>query len=120
MVNELGLQEAPTIVRGKRGTFAEIWLLPYALAAFAYLLGTYVQAANALRESVLPWPVLDDVYDWLLLILVLACGWLVVEFITVTDRESERWGGRPSTASMRQDCGVESPMQKRRPWKKLA
>jgi hypothetical protein len=34
--------------------------------------------------------------------------------------DGNRWGGRPSTASMCQSGGVERPQQRRRPWELLA
>lgn len=68
--------------------FFGIWAFPYVLAALGYLVGTFYGPASSLRSSVLTWPVSQDVYPWLLLMLLLAGGWLIAEFITVTDRET--------------------------------
>lgn len=57
--------------------FFGIWAFPYVLAALGYLVGTFYGPASSLRSSVLTWPVSQDVYPWLLLMLLLAGGWLI-------------------------------------------
>ena len=65
-----------------------IWLFPYILATAAFLLGTYYDPASSLRTNVFVWPVADEVYLWLLLLVVISVAWLVGEFISVTSRET--------------------------------
>ncbi len=65
-----------------------LWLFPYLLAASAYGLSFTMASAGALRSEVFVWPIDGNVYGWLLLMVLLSGAWLVVEFITVTNRET--------------------------------
>ncbi len=78
----------PKMSTGKKIILSVIWAFPYALAAFAYLLGTSYSGAESLRSPVLQWPVPQDVYLWLLILVLAAVVWLVGEFISVTNRET--------------------------------
>lgn len=81
-------RRAAQMSTGKKTLLFVIWIFPYALAATAYLLGTYYGPAESLRASVFTWPVPQDVYLWLLIFVLLSVAWLVGEFISVTNRET--------------------------------
>jgi len=79
-----------------------IWMFPYLLAGAGYAAGALIDGAKSLRTSVMEWPVPQDVYLWLLVMVVLSVIWLVAEFVTVTNRETvvrSRNGTRRSAPS---------------------
>jgi hypothetical protein len=51
-------------------------------------LAVFYEPAAPLRTPVLSWPVPQAVYGWLLLLVLLAAGWLFAEFVSVTSRET--------------------------------
>lgn len=63
-----------------------IWMFPYLLAGVGDAAGVLIDGAKSLRTSVTEWPVPQDVYLWLLVMVVLSVIWLVAEFSTVTNR----------------------------------
>lgn len=65
-----------------------LWLFPYVLAGAAYLIGRFLEAGSPLGTLVLVWPVPYDVYGWLLGMVLLASVWLVIEFFTISSRET--------------------------------
>ena len=91
-------------VRSKGGVLGMlgIWMFPYLLAGAGYAAGALIDGAKSLRTSVMEWPVPQDVYLWLLVMVVLSVIWLVAEFVTVTNRETvvrSRNGARRSAPS---------------------
>jgi len=72
----------------RRTVILGIWLFPYALAALAYFGGVFYEPAAVLRTHVLIWPIPQEVYGWLLLMVLLSVVWLVGEFFTVTSRDT--------------------------------
>ncbi|HXF55489.1 MAG TPA: hypothetical protein VNK52_15350 [Hyphomicrobiaceae bacterium] len=73
---------------GRKSAIVGIWIFPYLLAGLAYGLAVFFEPAAALRAPVLVWPVPEAVYGWLLLLVLLAGGWLFAELISVTNRET--------------------------------
>lgn len=65
-----------------------IWMFPHLLAAGANAAGALFEPAKSLRASVTEWPVPQDVYHWLPVMVVLSVVWLVSGFIAVTNRET--------------------------------
>lgn len=81
---------APTraMSRARQVTFLGIWLFPYFLAALAYLGGHFTETGAPLRAPLFSWPIPQDVYGWLLAMVLLSGVWLLGEFISVTSRET--------------------------------
>lgn len=80
-----------------------IWMFPYLLAGGGYAAGALYEPAKSLRTSVTELPIPEDVYLWLLVMVVLSVIWLVAEFINVTNREtvvrSLQWDAAISTVT---------------------
>jgi hypothetical protein len=79
--------EAPMSI-GRHLFLLTIWLFPYLLAAGAFLIAEFYAPAAVLKASALKLPVPQDVYGWLLLMVLIAGTWLISEFISVTSRET--------------------------------
>ncbi len=79
----------PQSMSGSRRTaILGLWLFPYFLAGAAYFGGTFYEPLLVMRTSVLTWPIPQEVYGWLLAMVLLAAVWLVGEFFSVTSRDT--------------------------------
>jgi len=74
--------------RGRHFKLFGAWIFPYALALFAIGLSYVTQSADALRSPVLAWPIPQEVFGWLLLLVIFSGVWFVFEFSTVANRET--------------------------------
>jgi len=77
------------------------WGGPYLLAGLFYAASYMFESATSLRTPILDGPVPESVYRWLLVMVLLAVGWLIVEFLSVSNRES-------TTAALQSDAVVSS------------
>ena len=64
------------------------WVFPFILAFAAYIAASNYEPASSLKTSVFQLPVPQEVYLWLLVLVLAAVVWLVFEFISVTSRET--------------------------------
>jgi hypothetical protein len=78
----------PRISGSRKLSLLGIWFFPYLLAGGAWLAGAVYEGAAALRSPVLAWPIPQEVYGWLLLMVILAIAWVVAELFSVTNRET--------------------------------
>jgi hypothetical protein len=85
MTNAIQKQPPP---RKQQLRYIGLWLFPYLLAASAYGLSFTVESAKSLRTPVFAWHIAPEVYGWLLLLVLLSAIWLIVEFVSVTNRET--------------------------------
>ena len=81
------LKSAHTI-RGRHFRLFGIWLFPYGLALFAFAVSFVAPFGDALRSPVFAWPVRQDVFGWLLLMVIAAGAWFLYEFSSAADRET--------------------------------
>ncbi|MFP3944931.1 MAG: hypothetical protein ACLFWF_13625, partial [Alphaproteobacteria bacterium] len=82
-------ERAPSRISGSRKlSLLGIWFFPYILAGGAFLAGSVYEGAASLRSPVLQWPIPQDVFGWLLLMVILAIAWIVTEIFSVTNRET--------------------------------
>lgn len=74
--------------RGRHFKLFGIWLFPYGLAIFALALSYMTSAADALRSPVLAWPVEQEVFGWLLIMVIVTGVWFLFEFSSAANRET--------------------------------
>ena len=79
---------APTAPRGRHFKLFGIWLFPYILALAAWALSFVTTSADALRSPVLAWPIEQEVFGWLLIMVVGSGAWFLFEFSSAANRET--------------------------------
>lgn len=77
-----------TVTRGRHFKLFGIWLFPYALAAFALALSYLTTSADALRSPVFAWPIEQEVFGWLLVMVIGSGAWFIFEFSSAANRET--------------------------------
>ena len=74
--------------RGRHFKLFGIWLFPYLLAMIALALSYLTSSADALRSPVLVWPIKQEVFGWLLLMVIGSGAWFIFEFSSAANRET--------------------------------